>query len=110
MEEIYKMEQYEAARKRRMERAGYDLIGTLIDSEVYDLLGFGTVMTARESESWAAFSEAFENAAGDIHVNARNDVEDKARDFGNEREETGFRIGFHTAMRLCMEGLNGGVI
>lgn len=104
------MEQYEAVRKRRKEQARYDLIGAIINSEMYDLLGFGTGMTARESESWAVFSESLENVTGDIPVNTRNDVEDAARNFGNEREETGFRLGFHTAMRLCMEGLNGGVI
>lgn len=48
--------------------------------------------------------------AGDVPDNKRNDVEDRAQDFGNEREETGFRIGFHMAMRLCMEGMNGGVV
>ena len=50
------------------------------------------------------------NEPGDVPDNKRNDVEDRAKDFGNEREETGFRIGFHMAMRLCMEGMNGGVV
>ena len=38
-----------------------------------------------------------------------NEIGDLAVVFGNEREETGFRNGFQVAMRLCMEGLNGGV-
>ncbi len=76
---------------------------------MYELLGFHRVTTTREKESWAAFTEALGSVAGDAPVNKRNSVEDRAQDFGNEREETGFRIGFHMAMRLCMEGLNGGV-
>ena len=85
------MEQYEAFKKVREAQAKGDLIGTIHNSEVYELLGFHKV-------------------AGDVPDNKRNDVEDRAKDFGNEREETGFRIGFHMAMRLCMEGMNGGVV
>lgn len=53
--------------------------------------------------------ETLGSVTGDAPVKMRNDVEDRAQDFGNEREETGFRIGFHVAMRLCMEGMNGGI-
>lgn len=104
------MEQYEAFAKKREAEAKSDLIGAIHNSEIYDLLGFQLITTTGEKESWAAFTEALGSVvAEDAPVNRRNDVEDRAQDFGNEREETGFRLGFHTAMRLCMEGLIGGV-
>ena len=53
--------------------------------------------------------ETFANMAGDVAADRIRDVESLAQSFGNEREETGFRLGFHVAMRLCMEGMNGGV-
>lgn len=103
------MEQYEAFQKIREAQAKSDLIGIIHNSEVYELLGFHRVTNMREKESWDAFTEELKSVAGVAPVNKRNDVEDRAQDFGNEREETGFRLGFHMAMRLCMEGMNGGV-
>lgn len=103
------MERHEAFKKNREVQAKSDLIGAIHNSEVYELLGFHMVKTTGEKESWEAFAEALGSVIGDVPVNKRNNVEDRAQDFGNEREETGFRLGFHTAMRLCMEGLNGGV-
>lgn len=104
------MEQYEAFKRTREAQAKGDLIGTIHNSEVYELLGFHRLTPTREKESRDIFTEALGNVTKDVPVNKRNDVEDRVQDFGNEREETGFRLGFHTAMRLCMEGLNGGVM
>ena len=103
------MDQFEASKKSREAQAKSDLIGAIHNSEVYELLGFHRITTAGEKESWEAFREALGSVAGNASVNKKNNVEDRAQNFGNEREETGFRLGFHTAMRLCMEGLNGGV-
>lgn len=103
------MEQYEAFKKIREGQAKSDLIGIIHNSEIYELLGFHKVTAAGEKESWTAFTEALAKAAPAVSVNKRNDVEERALDFGNEREEIGFSIGFHVAMRLCMEGMNGGV-
>ena len=50
--------------------------------------------------------KGLEQAAGE----REKKVSEFAINYGNEREETGFRIGFHMAMRLCMEGLKGGVL
>lgn len=104
------MEQYEAFKKVREARAKGDLIGTIHNSEVYELLGFHKMTTEGEKESWEAFTKALGDVTVGVSVNTINNVEDRAQDFGNEREETGFRIGFHMAMRLCMEGMNGGVM
>ncbi len=104
------MEQHEALKRFREAQAKGDLIGTIHNSEVYELLGFHLATTAREREAWEAFTEALGNVAGGMSADRRNNVENRAQDFGNEREETGFRIGFHMAMRLCMEGMNGGAM
>lgn len=104
------MDYMEMSRKKRVAEAKSDLIGAIHNSEVYELLDFHRATTAGEKESWAAFTEALGSVAGDASVNKKNDVEDRAQEFGNEREETGFRLGFHMAMRLCMEGLNGGAV
>ncbi len=104
------MEQYEALKRIREAQAKSDLIGTIHNSEVYELLGYHKVVTAGEKESWEAFTEALGSVAVDGPAMRKSGVEDLAQNFGNEREETGFRIGFHMAMRLCMEGMNGGVV
>lgn len=104
------MNHLEMLNTKRAAEAKSDLIGAIHNSEVYELLDFHRATTAGEKESWAAFTEALGSVAGDSSVNKKNDVEDRAQDFGNEREETGFRLGFHMAMRLCMEGLNGGAV
>lgn len=104
------MEQYEEITRRREAQAKSDLIGTIYNSEIYDLLGLQRITTTGEKGSWEAFTKALGNVTVGVSVNKRNDVEDRAQDFGNERAETGFRIGFHMAMRLCMEGMNRGVM
>lgn len=99
------MDQYEAFAQKREAEAKRDLIGAIHNSEIYELLGFHRVTSTREQESWDNFMERLSNAAGE----KADAIGDLAVAFGNEREETGFKIGFHVAMRMCMEGLNGGV-
>ena len=103
------MEQFGVFEKAREMKAKGDLIGALYGSELYELLGFHRVTAVGEKESWAALMETFANMAGDVAADRIRDVESLAQSFGNEREETGFRLGFHVAMRLCMAGMNGGV-
>lgn len=103
------MEQYEVFGNKREAEAKRDLIGAIHNSEIYELLGFHNVTTEREKKSWDVFTKALGNIAGDAPAMEKDDVENLAVVFGNEREETGFKFGFHMAMRLCMEGLNGGV-
>lgn len=109
MEERFKMDYMEMSTMKRSAEAKSDLIGAIYCSELFDLLGLDNAKTPGERNAWQAFTEALENVAGDVPVMEKNGIEDRAQDFGNEREETGFRNGFHVAMRLCMEGLNGGV-
>lgn len=104
------MDYMEMSRKKRVAEAKSDLIGAIYGSELMDLLESGKTQTSGERDAWNAFSEGLKSVAGSASVKKQNDVEDLVQNFGNEREETGFRIGFHTAMRLCMEGLNGGAV
>lgn len=99
------MEQYEEFNRKREAEAKIDLIAAIHNSEVYERLGFHRITPEREKESWDNFMESLSRAAGE---NA-DAVSCLAVAFGNEREETGFKIGFHMAMRLCMEGMNEGV-
>lgn len=99
------MEQYEAFKRIREVEAKSDLIGAIHNSEMYELLGFHKVITQGEKESWDNFMASLSSEVKE----KVDEIGELAVMFGNEREETGFRIGFHTAMRLCMEGLNGGV-
>lgn len=103
------MDFMEMSQMKRSAKARCDLVGAIYCSELYDLLGLDKNKTPGERDAWRAFTEALGNVAGDVPAAEKNGVEDRAQDFGNEREETGFRNGFHVAMRLCMEGLNGGV-
>lgn len=104
-----KMDYIEMSKKKREAEAKSDLIGMFYKSELFDLLGLDKEWTHGERSAWRAFVEALGEVAGDEPVMKKNNVEDRAQDFGNEREEAGFRSGFHVAMRLCMEGLNGGI-
>lgn len=99
------MEQYEAFNRIREAQAKHDLIGAIHNSEIYELLGFGSVFTKGEKQSWDELTKNLAKAS----VEKAREIEELAIDYGNDREETGFRLGFHVAMRLCMEGLNGGV-
>lgn len=101
--------EYTEALKKRAAEAKSDLIGWIYKSDLFNLLDVENDQSKGEREAWNAFMETLGSVTGDAPVKMRNDVEDRAQDFGNEREETGFRIGFHVAMRLCMEGMNGGI-
>lgn len=99
------MEQYEAFKRIGEAEAKSDLIGAIHNSEMYELLGFHKVITQGEKESWDNFMASLSSEVKE----KVDEIGELAATFGNEREETGFRIGFHTAMRLCMEGMSGGV-
>lgn len=99
--------EYMGTAEKRAAEAKSDLIGWMYKSDLFNLLDVENDQTKGERAAWNAFMETLGSVTGDAPVKMRNDVEDRAQDFGNEREETGFRIGFHVAMRLCMEGMGG---
>lgn len=99
--------EYMGTAEKRAAEAKSDLIGWMYKSDLFNLLGVENDQTKGERKAWDAFKETLGSITEGAPVAKRNDVEDRAQDFGNEREETGFRIGFHVAMRLCMEGMSG---
>lgn len=104
------MEQYKAAMKHMEAEAKCDLVGAIWGSELINLLTLDREDTPDERERWNAFIRELDEAAGTRQFGTAGcRAEECAVDFGNARAERGFRIGFHIAMRLCMEGLNGGV-
>lgn len=98
------MEQWETYNRIKTAEAKSDLIGAILHSELYERLELHQIVPARENEAWNKFSSNLEKIAGEKY----EDISERIMDYGNEREETGFRMGFHVAMRLCMQGLNGG--
>lgn len=87
-----------------------DLIGAIYHSVLYELLGFEKVYTSGEQAAWQKLEEELKKLAGtEDGDRTLEKAGNRAQDFGNEREEAGFRKGFHVAMRLCMEGLNGDI-
>lgn len=88
-------------------KAGSDMIGALYSTELIDTVSSG-FHSDGEHASWEELTKAFEDAAPDAPFITRSRLEALAQNFGNDREEAGFRLGFHVAMRLCMEGLKGG--
>ena len=77
------MECTEALKKRAAEAKG-DLIGWIYKSDLFNLLDVETDQTKGEREAWNAFMETLGSMNGDAPVKMRNDVEDRAQDFGNE--------------------------
>lgn len=103
------MDYMEMLSKKRSAEAKSSLLGWLYSSELFDLLDLDKGQTEGERKAWNNFKKTLQSITADAPAMKRSDVEDLAQDFGNERVETGFRIGFHVAMRLCMEGMNGSV-
>lgn len=98
--------EYETFQKFKEAKSKGDLIGSIYNSDIYELLGFQKVESIGEKESWNYFMQILSEAFGEREKAEK--IGELAVVFGNEREETGFREGFHLAMRICMEGLSRG--
>lgn len=98
--------EYETYEKFKEAKSKGDLIGSIYNSDLYERLGFQRVESIGEKESWNYFMKILSEASGGKEKAEK--IGELAVTFGNEREETGFRIGFHLAMRICMEGLSRG--
>lgn len=64
----------------------------------------GRSETAAEMEANMKLEEAIEEAQ------PANRLIDLASEYAAEAKEAGFKQGFGVAMRLCMEGMDGGVV
>lgn len=87
-----------------------DLVGYIHGSTLYRDLELESQEVFRETEALQDFTDVLEKITGKIKGGTpAGQLLDAATNYGNEREETGFRIGFSVAMRLCMQGLIGGI-
>lgn len=82
-----------------------DMVGTLLKLPDYlDMERHESAEEKREFQKLADFLEA-----GNHPFSTRDTILCITNDYGIAAEESGFRKGFRTAMRLCMEGMGGGV-
>ena len=110
MEVNNKMEQSQAILKAKMEseisdkRQREEFSTDLVKEICWLVNSAGRNETAAEMEANMKLEEAIEAAqpAGRLI--------DLAAEYAIEAKESGFKQGFRVAMRLCMEGLNGGVV
>lgn len=84
--------------KKRLEEAERNMLGALycFASELN-----GRNDSAAELEAEAKLDEAIESGK------TAHEIMDLATDWYSEGRESGFRMGFHMAAKLLMEGLNG---
>ncbi len=110
MEVNKKMEQSQATAKalresdiineRRREGFSTDMVNEIC----WLVNSAGRSETAAEMEANMKLEEAIEEAQ------PANRLIDLASEYAAEAKEAGFKQGFGVAMRLCMEGMDGGVI
>jgi len=81
----------------------YDLVGVLYS--LPDYLEIDSRSESREQVDIFNNLDDFLNT-GNYPYELRDRVTELANNYGIAAEETGFRRGFHTAMRLCMEGMS----
>ncbi len=104
------MEQSQAAAKAIMEseiiserrREGFST--DMVKEICWLVNSAGRSETAAEMEANMKLEEAIEKAQ------PANRLIDLASEYAAEAKEAGFKQGFRVAMRLCMEGMDGGVI
>lgn len=110
MEVNKKMEQSQATTKAIMEseiinerqREGFST--DMVKEICWLVNSAGRSETAAEMEA----NMKLEEAIGEAQPAGR--LIDLATEYAIEAKESGFKQGFRVAMRLCMEGLNGGVV
>jgi len=96
--------------ERMKAMATNDLVGYIHGSTLYRDLELESQEVLRETQALQEFTNALEKITGKVKGGTpAGQLLDAATNYGNEREETGFRVGFSVAMKLCMQGLSGGI-
>lgn len=101
--ELYRMKLEEI--DRLMEQYERDIIGFLAD--VYFHFGEGKPEGRAEEAARKRLHDAV-NSAG-LPFEKGNEILGIAEDSITEADMNGFRRGFRTSMRICMDGMKGGV-
>lgn len=82
-----------------------DIVGALL--KLPDYLDMERHESAEEKENFQKLTNFLDG--GKYSFNTKDTILCIANEYGVAAEESGFRRGFQTAMRLCMEGMRGGV-
>ncbi len=82
-----------------------DLVSTLSELRYY--LDIDIPESVQEQKKYGELEEFLDG--GKYPFKTRDRILCIANEYGIAAEESGFRRGFQTAMRLCMEGMRGGV-
>lgn len=91
-------------RLKMMKQLKEDIVGFLYDIPAY----LDTEGKQESREETRIFDKLTDYLNGEINsFDIRNTVSCLVTEYSIASEESGFRRGFHMAMRLCMEGLGG---
>ncbi len=82
-----------------------DMVGALL--KLPDYLDMERHESAEEKKNYQKLTNFLDG--GKYPFNTKDTILCIANDYGVAAEESGFRRGFQTAMRLCMESMRGGV-
>ncbi len=82
-----------------------DMVGTLI--RLPDYLDIERRESIKEEKEFQRLTEFLNE--GEHSYSTKDTILCITNDYGIAAEESGFRRGFQTAMRLCMESMRGGV-
>lgn len=82
-----------------------DMVSTL--SNLYSYFGMELEGSRKGQDIFWSLTEAVK--AGEYLTEAHDRILCLATEYGVEAEENGFRRGFRTAMKLCMDSMGGGV-
>lgn len=106
--EMQCLENMKEVNQWRSNQAKQDLIGSIWNSKLIHLLELDRTESKGERLAWEAILQVMEQK-GMKNEMENSPIYDAINHYGNETEESGFRKGFHVAMRLFVEGMNGGV-
>ncbi len=82
-----------------------DMVAALL--KLPDYLDMERHESAEEKKNFQKLTNFLDG--GKYSFNTKDTILCITNDYGIAAEESGFRRGFQTAMRLCMEGMRGGV-
>lgn len=101
-----KMYQGQMEKKKKLgELYQKDLVSTL--SNLHSYLGMDLEESVKGQDIFWSLTKAV--MTGEYLTEAQDKILCLATEYGVEAEEDGFRRGFRTAMKLCMDSMGGGV-
>lgn len=96
-----------AERLKMMKQSEEDIVGFLYELPVY-LAPERKQESREEARIFEKLTDYLKDGKHSFDI--RNTILCLANEYGIAAEESGFRRGFQVAMRLCMDGMRGGVM